>query len=128
MKKPQFRHSDALYTATWLLAIPILVEICTACTLYSMWIAWVLLFFVAVLVIWRMVFALKQKCWAFAGSLFGQLALAVAILIFFQLSFNNVIQTPLSHPVSTDVVEVSNPIQQHPDSAYATGSSCPLDQ
>lgn len=125
MKRPQSRFDYPLYTATWIIALPILVEICTGCTLFSLWIAWVLMAVVTILVVWRGTIAARQKCWSFVASLASQWLVGVGILVFFQLSFNNVIETPVSHPVSEDVVDVANPIQ-HADSVVQIGQSCPV--
>lgn len=114
MKKPVFAHSNTLFTISWILTLPILLDICTACTLISFWIVWI--FYIAVLIISlvRIFYGIKQKCYKFCWGLLGQLALGAAILLFFQLSFNRVIETPVSDPVTPDIVNIVNPI--HPDS------------
>ncbi len=69
MKKPVFNYSNALYTASWILTVPILIDICTACTLFSMWIVWVLFFIVLLISIIRLFHDFAQKCYKFAGVL-----------------------------------------------------------
>lgn len=110
MKKPQFPHCNTLYTIGWILTIPILIEISTCCTLFSIWIAWLLLFIVTIISGIRVFQGFRQKCYKFSWGLLAQVALGFVILAFFQLSFNHTIQTPMSHPVTGDVVEVSEPI------------------
>ncbi len=110
MNKPQFNHSNTIYTISWILTVPILIEISTACTLFSMWIAWVLFFLVALLSLIRIWHGFAQKCYKFSISLFSQLVLGFIVLGFFQLSFNNVFHTPFSHSLKPDIVEVANPV------------------
>ncbi len=111
MKKPVFNYSNALYTASWILTVPILIDICTACTLFSMWIVWVLFFIVLLISIIRLFHAFAQKCYKFAGGLIAQLVIGACILTFFQLSFNHVIETPVSNAIAPDVVEIANPVE-----------------
>ncbi|MDE6143297.1 MAG: hypothetical protein K2F94_04395 [Muribaculaceae bacterium] len=124
MEKPVFNHCDTLFTLSWILTLPILIDICTACTLFSFWVVWV--FFVAVLVISiiRIGHGIKQKCYKFCLLLTVQLIVGAAVLLFFQLSFNRVIQTPVSNPLSPDILNIENPI--HPDSSRIEGDSCPI--
>lgn len=117
MKKPQFEHCNTIYTVAWILTIPILIDICTCCTLYSFWIVWLLFLIVSVLSLIRVWHGFLQKCYKFSWGLMAQLALGFAILGFFQLSFNHTIDTPLSHAVSSDIVEIANPVLDH-DSAF----------
>lgn len=110
MNKPEFKHSNTIYTISWILTVPILIEISTACTLFSMWIAWFLYFIVLFLSIIRIFHGFAQKCFKFCLSLMAQLLLGAIVLGFFQLSFDNIIHTPLSHSKEPDVVEVVNPM------------------
>ncbi len=110
MKKPVFPHCNTIYTISWILTVPILIDISTACTLFSFWIVWLLFFLVSILSIIRLWHGFAQKCYKFSFGLLAQLALGAAILGFFQLSFNDVIQTPLSHPKTPDIVEIANPM------------------
>lgn len=110
MTKPAFKHSKLLYSISAILTIPLLIDICTACHLFSLWIAWFLLFLIAGISAVRLWFAFTQKCYKFAWGLIGQLMLGAGVLIFFQLSINNVIETPVSHPVTPDVVDIAPPV------------------
>ena len=110
MTKPVFKHSKLLYSISAILTIPLLIDICTACHLFSLWIAWFLLFLIAGISAVRLWFAFTQKCYKFAWGLIGQLMLGAGVLIFFQLSINNVIETPVSHPVTPDVVDIAPPV------------------
>ena len=110
MKKPLFRYSNTVYNISWILTVPILIEISTACTLFSLWIAWFLYILVLILSIIRLVHGFAQRCYKFCWSLIAQLLLGAIILGFFHLSFNNVIHSPFSHSVAPDVVEVANPV------------------
>lgn len=125
MKKPVFAHCNTLFTISWILTLPILIDICTGCTLFSFWVVWV--FFIAVLIISiiRIIHGFRQGCNKFSWGLMAQLVLGAAVLLFFQLSFNRVIQTPVSNPIAPDVVNIVNPIRQ--DSAIQDGASCPID-
>lgn len=114
MKKPVFRHCNTIYTISWILTLPILIDICTACTLFSFWVVWLLYFAVLLISLVRLVHGFAQKCYKFCWGLIAQLLLGAAILVFFQLSFNDVIRNPLNHSVTPDVVEIENPV--HPDS------------
>lgn len=42
----------------------------------------------------------------------GQLLLGAALLLFFQLSYNRVIETPVSNPVTPAVVNIVDPIEK----------------
>lgn len=110
MTKPVFKHSKLLYAISAILTIPLLIDICTACHLFSLWIAWLLLFLIAGISAVRLWFAFSQKCYKFAWGLIGQLLLGAGVLIFFQLSINNVIETPVSHPITPDVVDIAPPV------------------
>ncbi len=110
MKKPVFPHANTIYTISWILIVPVLIDISTACTLFSFWLVWLLFFLVLFLSLIRLWHGFAQKCYKFCGSLLAQLMLVAAILGFFQLSFNNVIHTPLSHSVAPDIVEIADPV------------------
>lgn len=112
MQKPVFPHSKAWFIASALLTIPLLIDMCTACHLFSLWIAWLLFFLICGISIVRLVFAFKQQLYKFAWGLIGQLLLGAAVLLFFQLSYNKVIETPVSHPVTPAVVDIVNPIEE----------------
>ena len=111
MKKPVYNYSYALYTASWILTVPILIDICTACTLFPVWIVWMLFAIVVIISIIRLFHGFAQKCYKFSWGLIAQLLAGAAILAFFQLSFNHVIETPVSNSVTPDVLEIANPIQ-----------------
>ena len=113
MKKPEFAHSKLLYFLSAVLTVPLLIDICTACHFFSLWIAWLLFTLIGAISIIRLIFAFKQGCFKFAFGLLGQLALGGAVLTFFQLSYNNVIETPVSHPVTPAVVNIAPPILVH---------------
>ena len=121
MKKPVFKYSKVAYCISAVLTVPLLIDICTACNLFSFWIAWILLILIGIVSIVRLVFAFRQHCYKFAYGLIGQLLLGVAILMFFQLSFNNVIETPVSHPVAPAVVDIAPPVLS-PDSLANTNA------
>lgn len=110
MNKPQFKHSNAWYIASAVLTIPLLIDICTACHLFSLWIAWLLFAVILIISAVRLWHAFSQKCYKFAWGLIGQLALGAAVLVFFQLSYTNVIETPVSHPVTPAVVDIAPPV------------------
>lgn len=126
MKKPVFNHSSIVFTISWILTLPILIDICTGCTLFSFWIVW--LFYLAVLIISiiRLAHGFRQKCYKFCWGLIAQLLLGAGILLFFQLSFNDVIQTAVSHPVMSYTLDVKDPIAEN-DSARMEGAYCPRD-
>lgn len=111
MNKPVFRYSKIWYGASAILTIPLLIDICTACHLFSLWIAWLLLFLICGISILRLVYAFKQHCYKFAWGLIGQLLLGAAVLIFFQLSYNKVIETPVSDPITPAVVDIQDPFE-----------------
>ena len=123
MKTPIFSHSKLLYSLSAILTIPLLIDICTACHLFSLWIAWLLFILVGIISLIRLFFAFKQGCYNFAWGLIGQLALGGAVLTFFQLSYTNVIETPVSHPVTPAVVNIANPIIVHDSVKPAQSSS-----
>ena len=109
MKKPSFKHSKLLYGISAILTIPLLIDICTACHLFPLWLAWCLLTLIGVICCIRLWFAFSQHCYKFAWGLIGQLLLGGAVLTFFQLSYTNVIETPVSHPVTPAVVDIAPP-------------------
>lgn len=117
MKKPVFNYSNALYTISWILTVPILIDICTACTLFPVWIVWVLFAIVLIISTVRIIHGFAQRCFKFSWGLIAQLLVGAAILTFFQLSFNHVIETPVSNSVTPDVLEIANPIQLNDSSA-----------
>lgn len=109
-QKPVFKYSTAWFAASAVLTIPLLIDICTACHLFSLWIAWLLMILIGGVSLVRLWFAFKQHCYKFAWGLIGQLLLGVGVLIFFQLSYNRVIETPVSHPLTPDIINIANPI------------------
>lgn len=109
MNKPVFKHCNTVYTISWILTVPILLDICTACTLFSFWLVWLLFGIVFVLSVIRIFHGFAQKCYKFSWGLIAQLLLGGAILTFFQLSFNHVIDTPLSNSVTPDIIEIAKP-------------------
>lgn len=113
MNKPVYKYSKAAYTISAILSIPLLIDICTACHLFSLWIAWLLFTLICVVSAIRLWFAFSQKCYKFAWGLIAQLCLGAGVLIFFQLSYTNVIETPVSHPVTPAVVNIAPPIINH---------------
>lgn len=108
--KPSFSHDKLLYTLSAILTVPLLIDICTACRLFSLWIAWSLFTLIGAISLIRLIFAFKQHCYRFAWGLIGQLALGGIVLGFFQLSITNVIETPVSHPVDPAVVNIAPPV------------------
>lgn len=108
-QKPVFKYSGFLFILSAILTVPLLIDICTACNLFSFWIAWILFILICIISLIRLIYAFKQHCFKFAWSLIGQLFLGAAVLVFFQLSFNNVIETPVSHPVAPAVVDIAPP-------------------
>lgn len=126
MNKPVFNHSNFVYTVSWILTLPILIDICTGCTLFSFWIVWLFYAGVLLLSIIRLVHGFRQKCYKFCWGLIAQLAIGAGILAFFQLSFNDIIQTPVSHAIAPDVVDIENPILPN-DSSRIEGASCSID-
>lgn len=113
MNKPVFKYSKAVFTASAILTIPLLIDICTACHLFSLWIAWLLFILICLLSAVRIWKGFSQKCYKFTWGLIGQLVLGAAVLTFFQLSYTNVIETPVSHPVTPAVVDIAPPIITH---------------
>ena len=109
MQKPDFKHSKILYTISAILTVPLLIDICCACHLFSLWLAWLLFTLICAVSIIRLIRAFSQKCYKFAFGLIGQLALGALVLAFFQLSYTNVIETPVSHPVTPAVVDIAPP-------------------
>lgn len=116
-QKPIFKHSNVWYGLSAILTIPLLIDMCTACRLFSLWIAWLLFFLICIISFIRLWFAFKQKCYKFAWGLIGQILLGAAVLIFFQLSVNRVIETPVSHPIAPAVVDIADPLLEL-DSAH----------
>ena len=109
MKKPVFPYSGTVFAISALLTVPLLIEICTACNLFSLWIAWMLFALICVVSAIRLVHGFRQKCYKFCWGLIAQLVAGGVILTFFQLSYNNIIQTPVSHPLSPAVVDIKPP-------------------
>ena len=109
MKKPVFNHCNTVYTISWILTIPLLINICTGCNLFSFWLSWLLLFLVAVISVIRLVHGFRQGCYKFCWGLIAQLALGAIVLAFFQLSFNKVIETPVSDPVTPAALKIAPP-------------------
>ena len=117
MKKPVFRYSKIWYAVSAILSIPLLIDMCTACHLFSLWIAWLLFILIGAVSIVRLWFGFKQSCYKFCWGLIGQLLLGAGVLIFFQLSYNRVIETPVSHPLTPAVVNIQDPFA-NPDSVH----------
>lgn len=109
MDKPTFKYSKALYIVSAILTIPLLIDICTACHLFSLWIAWLLFFLIVLISIFRLWYGFKQRMYKFSWGLIGQILLGAGVLIFFQLSYNRVIVTPVSNPVTPAVVNIHDP-------------------
>ena len=109
MKKPVFKYYKAFYVASAILSIPLLIDMCTACHLFPLWIAWILFILIGAISIVRLWFGFRQSCFKFCWGFIGQLLLGAGILIFFQLSYNKVIETPVSHPVTPAVVDIQDP-------------------
>ena len=121
MQKPVFKYSVACYAISAVLTIPLLIDICTACHLFSLWIAWLLFILICIVSFIRLWFAFSQHLYKFAWGLIGQLLLGAGVLIFFQLSYNKVIETPVSHPVTPAVVNIIDPLTEL-DSVHKTQS------
>lgn len=109
MQKPVFPHSRLWFTFSWILTVPLLIDICTGCNLFSFWIAWLLFFIITIISIVRLVHGFSQKCYKFSFGLIAQLILGAVVLCFFQLSFNHIIETPVSDPVTPTIVEIAPP-------------------
>lgn len=109
MKKPNFTHSNTLFTISWILTVPLLIDICTGCNLFSFWLSWLLLFMITIISIVRLIYGFKQKCYKFCFGLIAQLLLGAVVLGFFQLSFNHIIKSPVSDPVTPTVLEITPP-------------------
>lgn len=122
MKKPQFPHCNTLFTISWILTVPLLINICTGCNLFSFWVSWILFFLILVISVIRLVFGFKQSCTKFCWGLIAELALGAIVLGFFQLSFNNIIKTPVSNPVTPAVVDIAPPAVLKPDSTHRNKS------
>lgn len=112
MTKPVFKYSKLCFIISAILTIPLLIDICTACHLFSLWIAWLLLILIGIISIIRLWYAFSQHLYKFAWGLIGQLLLGLAVLLFFQLSYNRVIETPVSNPVTPAVVDIVDPIEK----------------
>ncbi|MCH5232988.1 MAG: hypothetical protein J1E78_05045 [Muribaculaceae bacterium] len=113
MNRPVYKHSKVLYTISAILTIPLLIDICTACHLFSLWIAWLLFTIICGISAVRLWFGFSQKCYKFAWGLIAQLLLGAGVLTFFQLSYTNVIETPVSHPITPAVVNIAPPVIEH---------------
>ncbi|MCH5240463.1 MAG: hypothetical protein J1F38_09585 [Muribaculaceae bacterium] len=109
MNKPVFKYARLCYIISAILSIPLLIDMCTACHLFSLWIAWLLFILICIVSSIRLWFGFKQHLYKFSWGLIGQLLLGAAVLIFFQLSVNRVIDTPVSHPVTPAVVDITDP-------------------
>lgn len=109
MKKPVFNHCNTIYTIAWILTIPLLINICTACNLFPLWLSWAIYFIVLILSAVRLVHGFRQHCYKFAWGLIAQLILGALILTFFQLSVNKVIKTPVSNPVTPTELKIKTP-------------------
>ncbi|MCH5238166.1 MAG: hypothetical protein J1E95_10295 [Muribaculaceae bacterium] len=110
MKKPEFRFSKLTYSISAILSIPLLIDFCTACHLFPLWLAWSLLILIIIISGFRLWFAFSQHCYKFAWGLIGQIFLGAGVLTFFQLSYTNVIETPVSHPETPAVINIASPI------------------
>lgn len=113
MTKPVFKYSKLVFAISAILTIPLLIDICTACHLVPLWIAWLLFTLICGISAVRLWFGFSQKCYKFSWGLIGQLILGGAVLTFFQLSYTNVIETPVSHPVTPAVVDIAPPVIAH---------------
>lgn len=113
MNKPVFKYSKVWFTVSAILTIPLLIDICTACHLFSLWVAWILFFLICLISFVRLWYAFRQHLYKFAWGLIGQLLLGGAVLLFFQLSYNRVIETPVSNPVTPAVVDIVDPIEKY---------------
>ena len=111
MNKPTFKYAKLCYVLSAILTIPLLIDICTACHLFSLWIAWLLLILIFLISCIRLWFGFRQHLYKFSWGLIGQIALGAAVLIFFQLSYNRVIETPVSNPITPAVVDISDPFK-----------------
>ena len=118
MNKPVFKYSKALFVISAILTIPLLIDICTACHLFSLWLAWILFIAICAISAIRLWFAFSQKCYKFAFGLIGQLLLGGAVLAFFQLSQTNIIETPVSHPITPAVVNIAPPAIEHDSTSF----------
>ncbi|MCH5231466.1 MAG: hypothetical protein J1F43_06695 [Muribaculaceae bacterium] len=112
MNKPVFKYSKIWYAASAILTIPLLIDICTACHLFSLWIAWLLFILIGAISCVRLWFGFRQHLYKFSWGLIGQLLLGAAVLIFFQLSYNRVIETPVSNPITPAVVNITDPFHE----------------
>ncbi|MCH5225775.1 MAG: hypothetical protein J1D77_07220 [Muribaculaceae bacterium] len=122
MKTPVFKYSKLCYAVSAVLTIPLLIDICTACRLFSLWIAWLLLILIGAISMVRLWFGFRQHLYKFSWGLIGQLLLGAGVLIFFQLSINRVIETPVSNPVAPAVVDITDPFKGL-DSTHNKGGS-----
>ena len=111
MKTPVFKYSKVWYGISAVLTIPLLIDICTACHLFPLWLAWILFFLICGISLVRLWFGFKQHLYKFCWGLIGQLALGAGVLIFFQLSYTRIIETPVSNPVTPAVVDIRNPLE-----------------
>lgn len=120
MKTPVFKYSKIWFAISAILTIPLLIDICTACHLFSLWIAWLLFVLIGAISIVRLWFGFRQHLYKFCWGLIGQLLFGAAVLVFFQLSYNRVIETPVSNPITPAVVDISDPFVKdsiHKDSS-----------
>ena len=121
MNKPVFKYANVWYAVSAILTIPLLIDICTACHLFPLWVAWGLFILISAISLVRLWYAFSQHLNKFAWGLIGQLFLGAAILVFFQLSYNRVIETPVSNPITPVVVNIADPLVK-PDSVNKTYS------
>lgn len=121
MSRPIFKYSNIWYWASAVLTIPLLIDMCTACHLFSLWIAWALFILICLISCVRLWYGFSQHLYKFSWGLIGQLVLGAVVLIFFQLSYNRVIETPVSNPVTPAVVNIADPLVK-PDSVHKTSS------
>ena len=120
MEKPVFKYSNWWFGSSAVLSIPLLIDICTACHLFPLWMAWFLFILIGVISIVRLWYAFSQHLYKFAWGLIGQLLLGAAVLVFFQLSYNRVIETPVSNPVTPAVVNIEDPLVKQDSSKFVT--------
>lgn len=121
---PVFKFSKGWYAISAILSIPLLIDMCTACHLFPLWIAWILFFLIVIVSAIRLWFAFRQHLYKFSWGLIGQLLLGAGVLIFFQLSYNRVIETPVSDPLTPAVVDIVDPFKAL-DSVHKKGVVSP---
>lgn len=117
MNKPVFKYSKIWFAISAILTIPLLIDICTACHLFPLWVAWALFILISAISLVRLWYGFSQHLYKFSWGLIGQLLLGAGILVFFQLSYNRVIETPVSNPITPVVVNIADPLLK-PDSIH----------